>query len=135
MSTGEEKCAGAEEASGAASFAGWQAGWCETRAKQKCKISYSAMQKALYTGKSSKEYYIWYRNQAKGGMVIQRGMLALVEKAEKSVLVTSRITLNALRLLAKLAVQSAPVILKTTLNEHVRLVVRADNLSLLFAVV
>ena len=60
-------------------------------------------------------------------MVIQRGMLALVEKAVKSVLVTSRITQNEHRLLARLAVQLAPAILKTTQNEPARLVVRADN--------
>ncbi len=60
-------------------------------------------------------------------MVIQRGMLALVEKAVKSVLVTSRITQNEHRLLARLAARLAPEILKTTLNEPVKLVVRADN--------
>ncbi len=60
-------------------------------------------------------------------MVIQRGMLALVEKAVKSVLVTSRITQNELLPLARLAARLAPEILKTTQNEPARLVVKADN--------
>jgi hypothetical protein len=60
-------------------------------------------------------------------MVIQRGMLALVEKAVKSVLVTSRITPNELRQPVKSVARSAPVTSKTTQNEPARLVVRADN--------